>query len=98
MNISVNPIVYDPKSLPQFVVCASIWATFLALICVSWLLIEEMLLTPPEKKYTEERSWFYRLSCTYLTIFMLSLVAYGIATHVWPQFGVAATHFFSSIK
>jgi hypothetical protein len=95
MSIWVNPIIYDPTSPSQFVVCACIWATFLALICALWILIEDTLLTPPQKKRTEQRSWFFRFSCTYLTIFILSLAAYGIATQIWPQFGAAANHFFS---
>ena len=93
--MDINPVIYDPKTFPQFVVCAMIWATFLAVFCAVWLLIEEMNVRPDERR-TENRSGVYRFGCKYLTVFVLTLGVYMGALHFSPVFGVAVTHFFAT--
>jgi hypothetical protein len=95
MNINVNPILWQPHSLQEWIICVGVWATILAIVSLGWICIEEMSRSP-EKKLRNEYSRIATFCCVYVAVWFVSACALGLAMECWPQFAAAVNHFFAT--
>lgn len=75
--------------------CLFFWSILAALVSMVWLIIEYMMM-PLEKRLNYDFGRIGTVCCTYVTIWLVFVTAYGAAMMYWPQFAHAMNHFFAT--